>query len=61
MILETKGLSPHEPAHKWVKNPGTCLEISIKAGCLSNDMKILNRIVGVRNRLQSVDIIIGGF
>ena len=32
MILGSKGLSPHELAHKWVKDLGTRPDMSIKVG-----------------------------
>ena len=35
--------------------------MSIKVGCISHDMRILGRIVGVRSTEQSVGIIVGGF
>ena len=35
--------------------------MSIKVGCISHDMRILGRIVGVRSTEQSVGIIIEGF
>ena len=30
----SKGLSPHELAHKWVKDLGTRPDMSIKVGCI---------------------------
>ncbi len=60
MIPGSKGLSPHELAHKWVKDLGTRPDMSIKVG-LSRDMRILGRIVGVRSTEQSVGITVGGF
>ena len=57
----SKGLSPHELAHKWVKDLGTRPDMSIKVGCISHDMRISGRIVRVRSTEQSVDIIVGGF
>ena len=35
--------------------------VSIKVGCISHDMRILGRIVGVRTTEQSVSIAVGGF
>ena len=32
MIPGSKGLSPHELAHRWVKDLGTRPDMSIKAG-----------------------------
>ena len=61
MIPGSKDLSPHELAHKWVKDLGTRPDMSIKVGCISHDMRILGRIVGVRSTEQSVGIIVGGF
>ena len=49
-IPGSKGLSPRELAHKWVKDLRT-----------SPDMRILGRIVGVRSTKQSVGIKVGGF
>ena len=50
MIPGEKGLSPHELAHKWVKDLRT-----------SPDMRILGRIVEVRSTKQSVGIKVGAF
>ena len=33
MMPGSKGLSPHELAHKWVKDLGTRPDMSIKVGC----------------------------
>ena len=60
MMPGAKGLSPHELAHKWVKDLGTRPDMSIKVGCISRDMRILRRIVRVRSTEQSVGIIVGG-
>ena len=57
----SKGLNPHELAHRWVKDLGTRPDMSIKVGYISHDMRILGRIVGVRSTEQSVGIIVGGF
>ena len=35
--------------------------MSIKVGCISHDMRILGRIVGVRSTEQSAGIIVGAF
>jgi len=35
--------------------------IGIKVGCISHDMRIWGRIVGVRSTEQSVGIMVGGF
>ena len=61
MMPGAKGLSPHELAHKWVKDLGTRPDMSIKVGCISRDMRILGRIVRVRSTEQSVDIRVGNF
>ena len=45
----------------WVKALGTRPNMSIKVGCISHDMRILGRIVGVRSTEQSAGIIVGGF
>ena len=60
MMPGAKGLSPHELAHKWVKDLGTRPDMSRKVGCISRDMRILGRIVRVRSTEQSVGIIVGG-
>ena len=57
----SKGLNPHELAHKWVKDLGTRPDMSIKVGWISHDMRILGRIVRVRSTEQSVGIMVGGF
>ena len=56
MMPGAKGLSPHELAHKRVKDLGTRPDMSIKVGWQSHDMRILGRIVGVRSTEQSVGI-----
>ena len=61
MMPGSKGLKPHELAHRWLKDLGTRSDMSIKVGCKSHDMRILNRIVGVQSTEQSVGIIVGGF
>ncbi len=60
-MIGSKGLNPHELAHRWVKDLGTRPDMSIKVGCQSHDMRILGRIVGVRSTEQSAGIKIGGF
>ena len=50
MMPGSKGLNPHEPAHRWVNDLGT-----------RPDMRILGRIVGVRSTEQSVGSKVGGF
>ena len=68
----SKGLNPHELAHKWMKDLGTRPDmeqniqwmfvlhrpkrsVDIKSGMNNpNDMRILERIVGVRRTEQSV-------
>ena len=57
----SKGLNPHELAHKWVKDLETRPDVSIKVGCISHDMRIVGWIVGVRSTEQSVSIVVGGF
>ena len=49
MMPGSKGLSPHELAHRWVKDLRT-----------RPDMRIEGRIVGVRSTEQSVGINVGG-
>ena len=61
MMPGSKGLSPHELAHRWVKDLGTRPNMSIKVGCIFYDMRILGRIVGVRSTKQSAGIIVEGF
>ena len=53
MMPGSKGLSPHELAHKWVKDLGTRSDMSIKVGCISHDMRISGRIAGVRSNPQA--------
>ena len=60
MMPGSKGLSPHELAHKWVKDLGTRPDMSIKVGCISHDMRILGRIVEVRSTEQSEGVVVGG-
>ena len=50
MMPGSKGLNPHELAHKWVKDLRT-----------RHDMRILGRIVGVRSTKQFVGIKVGDF
>ena len=57
----SKGLNPHELAHRWVKDLGGRPDMSIKVGCISHDMRILGRIVGVQSTEQSAGIIVGVF
>ena len=52
----SKGLTPHELAHRWVKDLGTRPDMSIKVERMLHDMRILGRIVGVRSTEQSVGI-----
>ena len=61
MMPGAKGLNPLELAHKWVLDLGTHPDMSIRVGCVSHDMRILGRIVGVRSTEQSVGIKVGGF
>ena len=61
MMPGSKGLNPHELAHRWVKDLGTRPDMSIKVGCISHDMRILGRIVGVQSTEQSAGIIVGVF
>ena len=61
MMPGSKGLSPHELAHKWVKDLGARPNMSIKAGCISHDMRILGRIVEVRSTEQSAGIGVGAY
>ena len=56
MMPGAKGLSPHELAHKRVKDLGTRSDMSIKVGWQSHDMRIEGRIVRVRSTEQSVGI-----
>jgi len=61
MMPGSKGPSPHELAHKWVKDLGTRPDMSITVGCISHDMQILGRIVVVRSTEQSAGIGVWGF
>ena len=58
MIPGSKGLYPHELAHKWGIALGTRQNMSIKVGHQSHDMRIFCRIVGAQSAEQSVGIII---
>ena len=33
MMLKSKGLNPHELAHKWMNDLETCPDMSLKVGC----------------------------
>ena len=44
-----------------VKGLVTRPNMSIKVGCISHDMRILGRIVGVRSTEQSIGIMVEGF
>ena len=57
MIQGSKGLNPHELAHKCVNDLLTRQNMSIKVGRKLHDMRIFCRIVGVRSTEQSVGII----
>ena len=59
-IPGSKGLNPHELAHRWVKDLGTRPNMRIKVGRMPHDMRIWGRIVGVRSTKQSVGIIVEG-
>ena len=61
MMPGSKGLKPHELAHKWLKDLGTRPDMSIKVGFVSHDMRILGRIVVVHSTEQSVGIKVGDF
>jgi len=61
MMPGSKGLKPHELAHRWLKDLKTRPDMSIKVGFLSHDMRILGQIVGVRSTEQSAGIKVGGF
>ena len=58
MMPGSKGLNPHELAHKWMKDLGTRPNMSLKVGWQSHDMRIIWRIVGVQSTEQSVGIIL---
>ena len=61
MMPGSKGLNPHELAHKRVKDLGIRPDMSIKVGWQSHDMRILGRIVRVRSTKQFVGIKGGDF
>ena len=61
MMPGSKGLNPHELAHKRVKDLGIRPDMSIKAGCISHDMRRLGRIVEVRSTEQSAGIGVGAY
>ena len=56
----SKGLSPHELAHEWVKGLGTRPDMSIKVGYIPRYANI-GGIVGVRSTEQSAGILVGDF
>ena len=45
MMPGSKGLNPHELAHKWVKDLGIRPDMSVKVGCISHDMRISGRVL----------------
>ena len=55
----SKGLSPYELAHRWVKDLETRPDMSIKGKRKLHDMRIAGRIVRVRSTKQSVGIQLG--
>ena len=61
MMPGSKGLSPHELAHRWVKDLRTRPDMSIKVERMLHDMRILGRIVGVRSTEQSAGTNIAGY
>ena len=61
MKTEKAAKISYKLAYKWAKGLGTRPDMSIKVGCISHDMRILGRIVGVRSTEQSVGIIVGGY
>ena len=61
MMPGSKGLTPHELAHKWMKDLGLRpdMEQNIQwMFVLHRSKRILERIVEVRRTEQSVDIIL---
>ena len=44
MMPGSKGLSPHELAHRWVKDLRTRPDMSIKVGRKHHDMRIAGRL-----------------
>ena len=56
MIPGSKGLYPHELAHKWGIDLGPRQNMSIKVGHQYHDMRIFCRIVGAQSAEQSVGI-----
>ena len=49
MIPGSKGLSPHELAHRWVKDLRPRPDMSIKVGRKHHDMRMFGMIVGARS------------
>ena len=49
MIPGSKGLSPHELAHRWMKDLRPRPDMSIKVGRKHHDMRMFGRIVGARS------------
>ncbi len=56
MMPGSKGLSPHELAHKWAKGLGTRPDMSIKAVRKRRDMRMAGRIARAHSAKQSVGI-----
>ena len=50
----SKGLNPHEIAHRWGKDLGTRPDMSIKVERKLHDMRMAGRIVRVRSTEQFV-------
>ena len=61
MIPGSKGLNPHELAHRWVKYLGTRPNIRISWDDNPTICEYWGWIVGVRSTEQSVGIKVGGF
>ena len=56
MMPGSKGLNPHELAHKCLYDLVTRPNMRIKVGRKPHDIRILGRIVGVQSTEQSVGI-----
>ena len=57
MMPGSKGLNPHELAHKWMKNLGTRPQYEHKSGMVIPRYANIWGIVGVRSTKQSAGII----
>ena len=57
----SKGLNPHELAHRWMKDLGTRSDMEHKSGMIIPRYANTGEDCGVRCTEQSVGIIVGDF